>query len=173
MEKKFIPLIFLFIISLIFSGVAFIKLWLDITKINETELTIEYPKDRIQVLMFLSTPLLLMAPFLLSITIFGTYLLTKVWVKDVVINIVHETYKNIVTNKIKYLSSDEKEVLRIIIKYRPEVLQSDLVKESNLSAYKITRILNRFEQNELIKREKHGITNIIHLLFNPEIQSRT
>ncbi len=111
----------------------------------------------------------MLAPFLLAITILGSYFLTKLWMKDVIINVVTETYEKTATiSRTKYLTSEEKMVLNILIKNQPEMIQSDLVKESKLPKHKIIRVLDRFEQYDLITREKYGITNIIHLKTNIE-----
>jgi uncharacterized membrane protein len=171
MNKRLSPLTLIFILTLSMSAISFYLLWSEVSSITETNLTVVFPMDRIQVLIFLAKPLLLLAPFLLILTIIGAYSLSKIWLKDVVINIVNEAYdKKFIVNKTKYLSDEEKEVFKLLVIHRSEALQSDLVKESNLSGYKVTRILNRFERSGLIRREKYGITNVIFLLFDPDSQ---
>ncbi len=91
------------------------------------------------------------------------------WMREVIINTATETYdKKFTANKIKYLRKEEKNILDILIKNKPEMVQSDLVKISNMPPYKITRILNTFENLEIIKREKLGVTNVIHLIIEIE-----
>ncbi len=159
----------IFTVSLVFVGISFILLWDGVNKINSQDYSFVYPTGRIEVFMFLSRSFFLLTPFLLGISIAGTYLVSKVWVKNVVINVMKDNYdKQYISNRMKHLSDEEKNILSIMISKKPEILQSELVKESKLSAYKVTRILNRFEERELIRREKHGITNIIYLLFDPE-----
>jgi uncharacterized membrane protein len=168
MPRKVNPVYVFLILSLLSTATTFFLLWQEVNNINENDLQFYYPANRIEALIFLSKPLFLLTPFLLTITIFGSYILTKLWVKDIIINIVSETYeKKATSHKIKILTEDEKKVLKILIENKSEILQSDLVKKSNISKYKITRILNGFEQSNFIKREKYGITNIIHLLINP------
>jgi uncharacterized membrane protein len=110
------------------------------------------------------------APFLIAITIIGSYFLTRFWMRDVVINVVTETYnKTLNVNRTKHLTDDEKVILKILIENKSEMVQSDLVKESKLPKHKITRILDRMENYEIVSREKYGITNIIRL--NCEVES--
>jgi uncharacterized membrane protein len=169
MNKMSQGLLIFFFIAVLFSGVSFYFLWIQVNSITETDLKYEYPIDRIQVLIFLSKPLIFLTPSLLTLATFFSYFLTRTWMKDVVINVVSDTYdKKLVTGRLKHLSNEEKRVLDIIIKYKPDILQSDLVKESGLNSYKITRILNRFEESELIKKERAGITNVIYLKFDPD-----
>jgi uncharacterized membrane protein len=87
--------------------------------------------------------------------------------RDVIINVVSETVeRKRVTSKLKYLSDEEKTALKIMLENKSEILQSDLVLKSGLSKYKITRMLGRFEGMELVRREKYGITNVVHLLLD-------
>ena len=164
---KISPVIFLIVFSFILSATAFYWLWTEVSNINENNIGMELPASRLQTLFFLSTPLIALAPFLLTITIIGSYILTKAWMKDVIINIVTETSKkNRSTNKLSFLSEEEKTLLKILIDNKPEMLQSDLVLKSNLTKYKVTRVLNKLEQMELVRREKFGITNIVQLLID-------
>ena len=166
-RKKISPIIYLIIFSFLLSATAFYWLWIEVSTLDETDLGVLVPASRLQTLFFLSTPLLALAPFLLTITVIGSYILTKAWMKDVIINIVTETskkYKS--TNKLNFLSEEEKRLLKILIDNKPEMLQSDLVVKSNLTKYKVTRVLNKLEQMELVRREKFGITNIVQLLID-------
>jgi uncharacterized membrane protein len=163
---KISPVICLILFSFVLSTTAFYWLWTQVSILNENDLGLELPASRLQTLFFLSTPLLALAPFLLTITVVGSYILTKAWMKDVIINIITETSKkHRSTNKLSFLSEEEKTLLKILINNKPEMLQSDLVVKSNLTKYKVTRILNKLEQMELVRREKFGITNIVQLLI--------
>ena len=164
---KISPIISLILISFVLSATAFYWLWMQVSTLNETNIGVLLPASRLQTLFFLSTPLLALAPFLLTITVIGSYILTKAWMKDVIINIVSETSKKYrSTNKLSFLSEEEKTLMKILIDNKPEMLQSDLVVKSNLTKYKVTRILNKLEHLELVRREKFGITNIIQLLID-------
>jgi uncharacterized membrane protein len=166
MKGRISPVMLFIGVALSLSALSFFLLWSEVSSINQGNTGYIYPVSSLEVLFFLARPLLLLAPFLLTITIIGSYALTRLWLRDVIINVVTETYeKNIKIDRTKYLTSEEKMVLNIIIKNQPDMIQSDLVKESKLSKYKITRILDRFEHLELVRREKYGITNIIHLLI--------
>ena len=166
-SKKISPIIYLIIFSFVLSAAAFYWLWMEVSSLDEYNLGVLLPASRVQTLFFLSTPLLALAPFLLTITVVGSYTLTKAWMKDVIINIVTETSKKYrSTNKLSFLSEEEKTLLKILIDNKPEMLQSDLVVKSNLTKYKVTRVLNKLEQMELVRREKYGITNIVQLLID-------
>lgn len=169
MKKKISPVFSIILIALALSATSFYLLWAEISGLNENDITFNFPISRMETLRFLAGPMLMLAPFLLAITILGSYFLTKLWMKDVIINVVTETYEKTATiSRTKYLTSEEKMVLNILIKNQPEMIQSDLVKESKLPKHKIIRVLDRFEQYDLITREKYGITNIIHLKTNIE-----
>ena len=167
MKRSISPLYILIIISFALTSLSFYWLWTEVSNINEENFGVFFPANRLEVLFFLSMPLIVLAPFLLVITIIGSYTLTKLWVKDVIINIITETNKKTRDiNKIDYLSEEEKMILKILIDNNPEMIQSDLVIKSNLTKYKVTRILNKFEKMKIVKREKYGITNIIQLLID-------
>lgn len=174
MIKKISPIFLILLIATILSTLSFYLLWTEMNGLNEYDITFQYPVSRFETLIFLASPMLILAPFLLAITILGSYFLTKIWMKDVIINIVTETYdKTATVNRTNYLTSEEKKVLNILIRNQPEMIQSDLVKESKLPKHKITRLLDRFEQYDLVTREKYGITNIIHVKKNLETLDET
>ena len=69
-------------------------------------------------------------------------------------------FKNI---KKSSLTNEEKTVYEFLIKKEGSAYQSDLVKETNWSKVKITRILDRLEQKEVLERKRRGMTNIVIL----------
>jgi uncharacterized membrane protein len=169
MKSRISPVLLVILVALLLSASSFFLLWNEVSGLNESDIMFHFPASRMETLIFLAGPLLMLTPFLLAITIIGSYFLTKLWMKDIIINVVTETYEKTATiNRTKYLTSEEKMVLNIIIKNQPEMLQSDLVKESKLPKHKITRMLDRFEQYDLVTREKYGITNMIRLKIHVE-----
>ena len=61
------------------------------------------------------------------------------------------------------LDEDEKKVFHLIKENEQGVYQSKIVEELNLSKVKVTRILDKLEQRELIERKRRGMTNIVIL----------
>ena len=164
MKGRVSPILIILLVAGALSALSFYLLWMEISAINENDVQFIFPANRLNTLFFLAGPMLALAPFLLAITILGSYFLTKMWMKDVIINVVSETYKKTATiDRTKNLTPEEKMVFDILISNQPSMIQSDLVKESRLPKHKITRILDRFEQYDLVSREKYGITNIIHI----------
>lgn len=61
----------------------------------------------------------------------------------------------------KTLLPEEQKIIKIIENNNGEITQSELVKESNLSKVKISRIIKKLESNEIIKKYNYGLTNKI------------
>ncbi len=68
-----------------------------------------------------------------------------------------------VNQKIENLEPEEKSVMQIVLREEGSVYQSDLIKETNLSKVKVSRLLDRLEGKGLIERKRRGMTNIIIL----------
>lgn len=66
----------------------------------------------------------------------------------------------LITNLLK---DDEKKVYQEILNSNNEILQNELVRKTNLSKVKITRIVRRLELKGLIIKERYGLTNKIKL----------
>jgi uncharacterized membrane protein len=64
---------------------------------------------------------------------------------------------------LKLLEGDEKKLYQKIIDAGDEILQKDLVLESEFDRAKVTRLLNKLERKGLITKLKHGMTNRIVL----------
>ncbi len=58
---------------------------------------------------------------------------------------------------------EEKNLIEYIINNRGSIYQSELVKETQHSKAKITRLLDKLEGKNLISRERRGMTNIVIL----------
>lgn len=63
-----------------------------------------------------------------------------------------------------HLKDDERRLYEIIAERGGEVLQRDLVATGEFSKAKVTRLLDKLEGKELIKRERHGMTNMVKLV---------
>lgn len=61
------------------------------------------------------------------------------------------------------LPEDERRLYEIIEAAGGEVLQMNLVSSGEFSKSKVTRLLDKLEGRELIKRERHGMTNKVML----------
>ena len=64
---------------------------------------------------------------------------------------------------IEELDSKEKESCKILKENDGSIYQSDLVKKTELSKVKITRLLDHLEQIDIIERKRRGMTNIVVL----------
>lgn len=62
------------------------------------------------------------------------------------------------------LKEDERRLYDMIVDRGGEVLQRDLVASGEFSKAKVTRLLDKLEGRELIKRERHGMTNMVKLV---------
>ena len=63
----------------------------------------------------------------------------------------------------KNLDEEEKKIIEILNSKEGSAYQSDLIKETEFSKVKITRILDKLEHKKLIDRKRRGMTNIIVL----------
>lgn len=61
------------------------------------------------------------------------------------------------------LDNDEKILFNIIKENNGSVYQSDLIKKTEFSKVKVTRILDRMESRKLVERKRRGMANIIIL----------
>lgn len=64
---------------------------------------------------------------------------------------------------LRLLDGDERSLYRAILDSGGEILQKDLVLESDFNKVKVTRLLDRLEEKRLITRVRHGVTNRIVL----------
>ena len=103
-----------------------------------------------------SIPIPLFIPFLASIGLFmGTmiyYLLSPKFDKK-------KIDKNSLLN---FLEGDERKVFGVVLD-KKEINQAQLVRETNLSKVKISRIIKRFENKGLIEKVSIGKINMIKL----------
>ena len=61
------------------------------------------------------------------------------------------------------LNDEEKNIVNIIKNNQGATYQSDLIKETNLTKVKMTRLLDKLEGKHVIERKRRGMTNIIVL----------
>ncbi len=62
---------------------------------------------------------------------------------------------------IKNLDAEEKKILDIVSNHEGSAFQSDLVRESNYTKVKVSRILDKLEMKGLIERRRRGMANLI------------
>lgn len=65
--------------------------------------------------------------------------------------------------KLEQLDEEEKNIMTVLFRESGSSYQSDLIKETNLTKVKVTRILDKLEGKSLIERKRRGMTNIIIL----------
>ena len=63
---------------------------------------------------------------------------------------------------IKDLSIEEKQVLNMLVKEKT-MFQADLIEKTQMNKAKVTRILDRLENKNIIERKRRGLTNIVVL----------
>jgi len=68
---------------------------------------------------------------------------------------------------LQMLPEDEKRIMEIIEASGGEILQMKIVSSGEFSKSKVTRLLDKLEGRELIKRERHGMTNMVRLTKKP------
>ncbi|MGV8142077.1 MAG: helix-turn-helix transcriptional regulator [Candidatus Pacearchaeota archaeon] len=101
-----------------------------------------------------------LAYFLVSvIAMIGIVLSTIKPEQRIIIKKVKEKKINIDT---KDLSSEEKQILNILLKERT-IFQADLIEKTQMNKAKVTRILHRLESKNLVERKRRGLTNIVVL----------
>lgn len=61
------------------------------------------------------------------------------------------------------LNEEEREVYRYIKENEGSVYQGDIVKNTDFSKVKVSRILDRLENKEIIERKRRGMTNLVVL----------
>lgn len=59
------------------------------------------------------------------------------------------------------LSKDEKTIIALLDKEEGSAYQSDIIKHTQLSKVKISRLLDKMESKGLIERKRRGMTNIV------------
>ena len=73
------------------------------------------------------------------------------------------TEKPLAEIDISKLNEEEKKIYEIIKEKGGSAYQSDLIKETEFSKVKITRILDRMEQRKILDRHRRGMANLIVL----------
>ncbi|MFH0701120.1 MAG: MarR family transcriptional regulator [Candidatus Woesearchaeota archaeon] len=66
-------------------------------------------------------------------------------------------------HKLQHLDDEEKRVMELLINNQGSMYQSDVLKETQLSKVKVTRILDKLEGKQLLERKRRGMTNIVIL----------
>lgn len=64
---------------------------------------------------------------------------------------------------VRLLDGDERRLLRVIVESRGYILQRDLVRVTGFSDAKVSRLLDRLEERELVVRERQGMANRVRL----------
>ncbi|MCX8178464.1 MAG: hypothetical protein N3D75_01385 [Candidatus Aenigmarchaeota archaeon] len=75
---------------------------------------------------------------------------------------IHEQPQKVdLTNIMKKLNNDEKQLFQKLVESDGAVFQSDLVERTGFSKVKVTRILDRLEGMGIVERKRRGMTNIV------------
>ncbi|MBU0957596.1 MAG: hypothetical protein KKF56_02165 [Nanoarchaeota archaeon] len=61
------------------------------------------------------------------------------------------------------LNGEEKKIIKVIEDSDGTIFQSDLVDNSGFSKVKISRILDKLENREIVERKRRGMTNVVVL----------
>lgn len=142
-------------------GITIFYLHSEVSKIYQQDF-ITYPANQYKLYLFLLKPIMVLLPFLFTVTIVALWMFLKARMKYVIIP------SNDKINVEKTLFSDnEKKVLETILKNKGDMLQVDL-KDTQLEPYTISRILGRFEEMGIIQRRRYGMTKMIQLLYEDE-----
>ncbi len=69
----------------------------------------------------------------------------------------------------KFLDNEQKKILKILIKQKGRTTQAKLVESTGMSRVKISRLLQKMENKNIIEKVKKGMTNEIRLVKDLEI----
>jgi uncharacterized membrane protein len=64
---------------------------------------------------------------------------------------------------LRLLTGDERTMFKAIMDSGGEALQKDLILRTRMSNAKVSRILDRLQQKEVISKERYGATNIVKI----------
>jgi Zn-dependent protease with chaperone function len=67
------------------------------------------------------------------------------------------------TVTLKFLDNDERVIVQSLVKSKGKTSQSLLVKNTKLSRVKVSRILSKLEQKDIVKKKPNGMTNYVFL----------
>ena len=110
--------------------------------------------------------LLVICAFLIGLSIIFIYYNSDEIRKEHFLHLKRDKSKEmLITNLLK---DDEKKVYQEILNSNNEILQNELVRKTNLSKVKITRIIHRLELKKLVVKERYGLTNKVKLKTNQE-----
>lgn len=68
---------------------------------------------------------------------------------------------------VRHLGEDERRLYVLIREKGGEMLQSEIVASGSFSKAKVTRLLDKLENKDIVVRERHGMTNRIRLITMP------
>ena len=160
--------LFAVMFSFIITLISFIFILYELKNTFINNIGFIYPVSDFQILIFLSKPMILFIPFVVSFILLGTYTISKIYMKNVIITTtVSENNENIITkSKVKFYSDQERYLFKLMIDSDAEIFQNDIVRTSGLPKYTVSRILSRFESYGIIRRERYGMTNRIWLIVH-------
>ncbi|MEM2138007.1 MAG: MarR family transcriptional regulator [Candidatus Anstonellaceae archaeon] len=114
---------------------------------------------------------LVIAVLIVAIALLGGWLLYHShWKKgkqgsdeELVETATHKEHLHTPTRKVDLssLDSDEKKVIAIVQEQGGSTFQSEIIKQTNYSKVKISRVLDKLEQKGLIERKRRGMTNLV------------
>jgi len=139
-------------------GITIFYIHNEVSKIYQQDF-VTYPANQYTLYLFLLKPIAISVPFLFIVTIVAIWLFLKARMKYVII----PSNDNMNFDR-TLLSDDEKKVLEAILDNKGNMLQVDL-KDTQLEAYTISRILRRFEEMGIIQRRRYGMTKMIQLVY--------
>ncbi|MFA5313818.1 MAG: MarR family transcriptional regulator [Methanomassiliicoccales archaeon] len=64
---------------------------------------------------------------------------------------------------LRLLSGDERQMFRTIVDLGGEALQKDLIVRTKMSDAKVSRVIDRLVEKELVTKERHGVTNKVRI----------
>jgi len=98
-----------------------------------------------------------------SQTLYSGFLLSIMYVVSFVLFFNKPKKGGLSYKKINDLSKEEKDLLKLVEEDNGVIFQSDLVKKSNLTKVKISRIVSRLEAKGAIEKRRKGMSNLILL----------
>ena len=107
-------------------------------------------------------PILIIIIIIIAVSIFSGAIVTFLFLSR------REEKKKVIRKDslitLRFLENDERRITRELIKANGELLQSEIVKKTNLNKVRVTRSLAKLENRGIIKRENLGATKKVTLV---------
>ncbi len=101
---------------------------------------------------------------IVMISLFGLFIgsLTYYFISEKYEKKIDKIHKDM-SQTLRFLDVEERKIIKSLIDNKGKDTQTNIVKNTGLSRVKVSRIINRLEQREIIKKIPNGMTNTVDL----------